>query len=263
MAIPIDRDALERSFARIVETYVDDNDITLDLSKAKKRLVPKLIDAVPSAAFDPLQPFDNGLMFFHANVDEGEVVDLQHDLERVHLNLDSKLPITLFLSSTGGSVYAGLALISTIHDIQRKGRKVNVHVQGVAMSMGSVIVQAADHRSIEPTAFFMLHEVSYGMQGTTADHEEERLFTTSLQDALFYHYSARTGKPIKYYRDKTHKKTWYLTAQEALAEGLVDEIVTAPRFTLPFMGSEKTEKPKRRSRSSTSQSNGVTVPNAK
>ena len=116
------------------------------------------------------------------------------------------MPITLNLSSVGGSVFAGLALIGTIYDLQREGREVNVHVQGMAFSMASVIAQVANRRTIEQSAYFMLHEVSYAMRGSTADHEEEREFSTKLQDTLFWHYSARTGKPISYYRENLREE---------------------------------------------------------
>lgn len=197
-----------------------------------KKLLYELISEVPAAAFDPVQPVDEGVLFYHGTVDEGEVVDFQHDLMRAHLNLPKGIPITLNLSSVGGSVFAGLALISTIYEIQRAGRKVNVHVQGVAMSMGSVIAQVADYRTIEPSAFFMLHEVSYSMRGSTADHDEEMAFSRKLQDALYTHYSARTGKPLSYYQQKLKKNNWYLTATEALEEGLVDAVVPAPQYAL-------------------------------
>jgi ATP-dependent protease ClpP protease subunit len=223
------REALQFEYKQVAERLRRENkdDVT---SEFLEELVPELIDLVPAAAFDDIQPVDEGILFYHGSVDENEVVDFQHDLMRAHLNLSDGIPITLNLSSVGGSVFAGLALISTIYDIQRAGRKVNVHVQGVAMSMGSVIAQVADRRTIEPSAFFMLHEVSYAMRGSTADHEEEREFSTKLQDALYQHYSARTGKPVSYYQGKLKKRNWYLTAQEALDEKLVDEIIEAPFY---------------------------------
>lgn len=227
--IPQNREELAFKFKRIAKSVLKESKDGTDVTVLDK-LIPELIAAVPVAAFDPLQPFDDGILFYHGTVDEGEVVEFQHDLMRAHMNLDTETPITLNLSSVGGSVFAGLAMISTMRDIQRQGRKINVHVQGVAMSMGSVIAQVADYRTIEPSAFFMLHEVSYSMRGSTADHEEERAFTIKLQNALYEHYSLRTGKPVKYYQDKLKKTNWYLTAQEALDEALVDEIKTIPPF---------------------------------
>lgn len=241
--IPMKRRDLAYQFQNIAKKLMRENKDAAT-PEFVDELLSELIQEVPEGGFDPIQPVDEGVLFFHSSVDEDEVVDFQHDLMRAHLNLPKGKPITLNLSSVGGSVFAGLALISTIHDLQRDGRVVNVHVQGVAMSMGSVIAQVADFRSIEPSAFFMLHEVSYAMRGSTADHEEEREFSTKLQDALYLHYSARTGKPVSYYQQKLKKRNWYLTAQEALEEGLVDKISDAPLYSLtqaPF----SVAKPKR------------------
>lgn len=227
--VPANRDELHYKF----------NSINTKLARSHKDagakaygelLVSELVSAVPTAAFDAIQPFDEGILFFHGSVEETEVQDLQHDLVRAHLNLPPGMPILLNLSSTGGSVYAGLALVSTIYDIQRKGRSVNVHIQGVAMSMASVIAQVANHRTIEPSAFFMLHKISYGLRGSTDDHEEELAFTNKLHEAMFSIYSARTGKKPEEYMAKLRKTNLYLDAREALKEGLVDEIIDAPLY---------------------------------
>jgi ATP-dependent protease ClpP protease subunit len=150
------------------------------------------------------------------------------------------MPIRLNLCSTGGSVFAGLGAVSTIFDLQREGRKVNVHVQGLAASMASVIMQAADYRTIESTAHILLHKISYGMRGSADEHQEELEFTNNLHQSMFSIYSARTGKPVSYYFEKLKKTNWFMTAETALAEGLVDEVVPPPRF-LPA----KAEKPKK------------------
>jgi ATP-dependent protease ClpP protease subunit len=238
LVIPNNRKELFFNFERVAKLHaIDDKDgVTPEFLQ---KLLLDLIDEVPAAAFEPTQPFDEGVLFYHGTVDEAEVVDFQHDLMRAHLNLKKGVPITLNLSSVGGSVFAGLALISTIYEIQRAGRKVNVHVQGVAMSMGSVIAQVADFRTIEPSAFFMLHEVSYAMRGSTADHEEEREFSSKLQDALYQHYSARTGRPLSYYQQQLKKRNWYLTAMQALEEKLVDAIVPAPIYGLTVIEKSK------------------------
>jgi ATP-dependent protease ClpP protease subunit len=209
------------------------------------RLVSELISAVPSAAFDAIQPFDEGILFFHSGVEEDQVTDLQHDLLRAHLNLDPETPILLNLSSTGGSVYAGLALVSTIYDIQRRGRKVNVHIQGVAMSMASVIAQVADYRTIEPSAFFMLHKISYGLRGSTDEHEEELAFTNKLHEAMFSIYAARTGKQPSEYMQLLKKQNLYLNAKEALEAKLVDAIIEAPIYKTIIPGQKPAVAPKK------------------
>jgi ATP-dependent protease ClpP protease subunit len=45
---------------------------------------------------------------------------------------------------------------------------------------------------------------------------------------MFQIYSSRTGKNPDYYREKLTEHNWYLSAEEALAEGLVDEVLPPP-----------------------------------
>ncbi len=230
MSGPSTRKELRSLFEQIAERTLEtfrDRDV---VATAYEELLPQLIAAVPLKAYDPLEPADEGMLFFHSEIEEANVVPLQHQLMKTHLNLAPEKPITLFLSSVGGNVYAGLALVSTINSLQRLGRKVHVHIEGVAMSMASVIAQVADQRSMEASAFFMLHEVWYKSSGRVSDHGDERAFQQRLQDTLYSIYSQRTGKSIEYYRKKLYKNDWYLNAEEALREGLVDTITTAPHM---------------------------------
>jgi len=200
----------------------------VDESVTRDAVIADLIEAVPPHAFEPLEPADEGMLFFHSEIEEQHVVPLQQQLLRTHLNLSPGKPVTLFLSSVGGNVFAGLALVSTITSLRRLGREVNVHIEGVAMSMASVIAQVANRRTMEASSFFMLHEVWYRTSGRVSDHSEERAFQERLQDRLYQIYSNRTGKSVEYYRKKLYKTDWYLDADEALREGLVDAVLTAP-----------------------------------
>ncbi|MBV8423861.1 MAG: ATP-dependent Clp protease proteolytic subunit [Candidatus Eremiobacteraeota bacterium] len=200
---------------------------------ARDALSTDLLDIVPRRAFDPIEPSDEGMLFFHSEIEEKHVVPLQQQLIRTHLNLPDQTPITLFLSSVGGNVFAGLALVSTITSLRRSGRTVNVHIEGVAMSMASVIAQVANYRTMEASSFFLLHEVWYRTSGRVSDHGEERAFQERLQDRLYEIYANRTGKSVEYYRKKLYKTDWYLDADEALREGLVDAVLTAPGMAKP------------------------------
>jgi ATP-dependent protease ClpP protease subunit len=200
----------------------------VDDATSRDALVSELLGAVPPHAFEPVEPADEGMLFFHSEIAEQHVVPLQQQLIRTHLNLPAGKPVTLFLSSVGGNVFAGLALVSTITSLRRLGREVNVHIEGVAMSMASVIAQVANNRTMEASSFFLLHEVWYRSSGRVSDHGEERAFQERLQDRLYQIYANRTGKSVEYYRTKLFKTDWYLDADEALREGLVDAVLTAP-----------------------------------
>ena len=221
MSVSTNRAELRVQLEQIVNRVVDD-------ASQRESLVADLMQALPVRTFDPIEPADEGMLFFHSEIEEQHVVPLQQQLLRTHLNLPADKPITLFLSSVGGNVFAGLALVSTITSLRRLGRQVHVHIEGVAMSMASVIAQAANYRTIEASAFFMMHEVWYRSSGRVSDHGEERAFQERLQDTLYGIYAQRTGKSVDYYRKKLYKTDWYLDADEALREGLVDAILTAP-----------------------------------
>lgn len=194
-------------------------------------LAADLIDEVPVEAFEPRDPSEIGIVFYHGDVDEKKVGKCQSALMEAHLNIDKKLPITLYLSSFGGSVFAGLAMVSTIQEIRRNGRKVNCHIQGCAMSMGSLIAQACDLRTIEPQAWFMLHEIRHWLPGVkTAELRDEADFAERLESQTFALYANRTSKPVEYWRKKLHRRDWFLTAEEAVNESLVDEIASTPAY---------------------------------
>jgi ATP-dependent protease ClpP protease subunit len=205
-----------------------------DLESYMSMMLPKIVSAIPAGAFDPLQPFDQGILFYHGDVNESHILEIQHDITRVHLNLAPDKPILINMSSFGGGVHAGNALISTIRDVQRQGRKVNIHVQGTAMSMATIILQEADYRSIESGVHMMIHEVQYGSGGSHTANVTQQKFSERLQTEMFSRYTARTGMPPKYYMDKirANNEVWYLSAEEALAEGLVDEVVRGRAFTV-------------------------------
>jgi ATP-dependent protease ClpP protease subunit len=72
-------------------------------------------------------------------------------------------PITIIMNNIGGDWYHGMAIYDTI---QNCVNPVHVKVYGYAMSMGSIILQACDHRSMAKNARIMLH---YGQSGSN-DH---------------------------------------------------------------------------------------------
>jgi ATP-dependent protease ClpP protease subunit len=195
-------------------------------------IIPLLIEEVPVAAFDPIRPEDRGIIFFQTDVTETSVSGMCNSVFQVHLSLPKGALITLYLSSMGGDIYSGMSLVSTIFEIQRQGRVVNIHVQGCALSMASLVLQAANHRSIDRSAYIMLHELASGFQGKLSDQKDELKNNKRLEQTCLEIYSARTGKPTTYYADKTRKKDWYLTADEALKEKLVDEVKAWPLFSL-------------------------------
>lgn len=195
-----------------------------------KEIVPSLMEDVPSEAFDCRPSWEYGALFMHGEVTEEYMKEMQDEILGTHYNIKPGLPLTLYLSSIGGEAYAGASLFSTIQEVRRAGRKVNCHINGVAMSMGSIIAQACDTRLIEPFAFMMIHEVSDFLWGKTLDMTDQLAFNKKLETTLCGFYATRSGKPLDYWMEKIARRDWYMTAYEAVREGLADKVTPIPKF---------------------------------
>ena len=137
-------------------------------------------------------------------------------------------PITVFINSAGGNVTDGLAIHDAIRHVIRRGIEVKIIVQGMAYSMGSIVLQAASDgkRLAFPHSWIMIHEPAKwaGWQSTTAAAQHlERL--KQMQDQIYKILSSRSGKPLRQIIKDTKRTDFYLDAPAALEYGLIDALV--------------------------------------
>jgi len=141
---------------------------------------------------------------------------------------ESNRPITLYINSAGGNVTDGLAIHDAIRHIISRGIEVTIIVQGMAYSMGSIVLQAASdgRRLAFPHSWIMIHEPAKwaGWQSTTAAAQHlERL--KQMQDQIYKILSSRSGKPLRQIIKDTKRTDFYLDAQKAYEYGLIDKVV--------------------------------------
>ena len=141
---------------------------------------------------------------------------------------DNNRPITLYINSAGGNVTDGLAIHDSIRHVISRGIEVTIVVQGMAYSMGSIVLQAASEgrRLAFPHSWIMIHEPAKwaGWQSTTAAAQHlERL--KQMQDQIYKILSARSGKPLRQIIKDTKRTDFYLDAQKAYEYGLIDKVV--------------------------------------
>ena len=122
----------------------------------------------------------------------------------------------------------GLALHDAVRQIVSSGIEVTIVVQGMAYSMGSVVLQAASEgrRLAFPHSWIMIHEPAKwaGWQSTTAAAQHlERL--KQMQDQIYKILSSRSGKPLRQIIRDTKRTDFYLDAPKALEYGLIDAVV--------------------------------------
>src|SRR5210317_506518 len=143
--------------------------------------------------------------------------------------------IHLYINSPGGSVSAGLAIYDTMQFIKPD---VSTMVLGQAASMGSFLAMAGakDKRFLLPESRTMIHRVSSGTPGTSGSiHVQELEFEDAKRH---YEESQKINKRLTelYVRHNTKGKTYeelfetmkfdtFLTAQEAVDNGLADKVV--------------------------------------
>src|SRR5260221_5695595 len=162
------------------------------------------------------------------------VGDIEKDTARAcierlrELANDNDKPITLYINSAGGNVTDGLAMHDCVGRIISKGIQVTIIVQGMAYSMGSIVLQAASdgQRLAFPHSWIMIHEPAKwaGWQSTTAAAQHlERL--KQMQDQIYRILSTRSGKPLRQIIRDTQRTDFYLDAHKALQYGLIDAIV--------------------------------------
>jgi ATP-dependent Clp protease, protease subunit len=137
-------------------------------------------------------------------------------------------PMALYINSAGGNVTDGLAIHDVIRHIVSRGIEVTIVVQGMAYSMGSIVLQAASDglRFAFPHSWIMIHEPAKwaGWQSTTAAAQHlERL--KQMQDQIYKILSVRSGKPLRQIIKDTKRTDFYLDAESAREYGLIDAVV--------------------------------------
>jgi ATP-dependent Clp protease protease subunit len=141
---------------------------------------------------------------------------------------DSNKPITLYINSAGGNVTDGLAIHDAVREVVSRNIEVTIVVQGMAYSMGSVVLQAAStgRRLSYPHSWIMIHEPAKwaGWQSTSAAAQHlDRL--KQMQAQIYEILANRSGKSLQKIIRDTKRTDFYLDAKKALEYGLIDGIV--------------------------------------
>jgi ATP-dependent Clp protease protease subunit len=144
---------------------------------------------------------------------------------------DSRKPITIYMNTAGGNVTDGLAIHDAMRYLVMQGIQITVIVQGMAYSMGSVVLQAASpgRRLAFPHSWIMIHEPAKwaGWQSTTAAAQHlDRL--KQMQSQIYQILADRSGKPLRQIIRDTKRTDFYLDAVKAREYGLIDEVLGPP-----------------------------------
>ena len=135
---------------------------------------------------------------------------------------DPTKPINMYINSPGGSVSAGMAIYDTMNYIRSDVITICV---GLAASMGAFLLSsgAKGKRYALPNSEIMIHQPLGGAQGQASDIKIQAEHILKTKDKLNRILAKNTGKELSQIVKDTDRDN-YLTADEALEYGLIDQI---------------------------------------
>ena len=138
-------------------------------------------------------------------------------------NQDPDKDIQFYINSPGGSVTAGMAIYDTMQYIKCD---VNTICVGMAASMGAFLLSAGTKgkRMALPNAEIMIHQPSAGTQGQITDMAIHMKRLQTIKDRMNRILAEKTGKSLEEVTEACERDN-FMTAEEALAFGLIDQIV--------------------------------------
>jgi ATP-dependent Clp protease protease subunit len=152
----------------------------------------------------------------------GQIYELNKEDEKK--SIETREPIQLFLNSPGGHVYYGFGLVDCIEASQTP---VHITVQGQAQSMALPILCVGHVRKMSKRSTLMYHEISWETgQEKLRYHKQEAAEGERMQilyDDIILEYTRVMKKTLKSIKDKNQE--WYITPDEALELGFIDEII--------------------------------------
>ena len=137
--------------------------------------------------------------------------------------------IEVQINSPGGDVFDGLAIFNAL---RLHPARIITRVDGLAASAASAIAQAGDHRIMVSSSQMMIHEAWGVCVGPAGDMLDMAALLEQQNTVLAELYAERSGGDVDHLRQLMAAETWF-TAQQAVDEGLADEVLSPSRQDTP------------------------------
>lgn len=132
--------------------------------------------------------------------------------------------LTVRINSGGGDAFEGITIMNLLRN---HPATVNVVVDGLAASAGSLIAMGGDSLAMAPGSQLMIHRALASVYGNVDDMKQTIEILTKLDSSLAAIYQAKAGGVLATWEAAMQLETWY-SAEEALAAGLADHITDPP-----------------------------------
>jgi ATP-dependent Clp protease protease subunit len=139
--------------------------------------------------------------------------------------------ISVYINTPGGSVTSGLAIYDTVQFVKCD---VATYCVGQATSMGALLLASGTKgkRYALPNSRIMIHQPWGGVQGAASDISIQAKEILRLRDALEHVLAKHTGQSLEKIK-KDSDRDYFMSAEEAKAYGLIDEVIAAKEIKIP------------------------------
>lgn len=165
-------------------------------------------------------------LFISTNICQETVDDairhiMQINREDMGIAIKDRKPIILYVTSNGGDVDAGFALVDVILSSETPVYVIN---QGYQYSMGFLIGLAGHKRFAMPHSKFLMHDGSQFVYNSGAKAQDQMEFNKKQEERIKQYVLSRTKITSEMY-DSQMRKEWYMFVDEAKALGVTDYII--------------------------------------
>jgi len=129
--------------------------------------------------------------------------------------------IIVRINSGGGSMVEGFGIFSALFNAREKGVNIVVSIEGLAASMAGMIAMVGNHIKMLDFGLLMIHDPNIDKEVTP----EVQVVLDKFKDSAIIMMANRTGKSKHEISELMSVETW-LNADEALADGFINEIVS-------------------------------------
>jgi ATP-dependent Clp endopeptidase proteolytic subunit ClpP len=152
-------------------------------------------------------------------------VDARMSIGEVVCSADNALEsVEVEINSPGGSVFEGNRIYNALRSMSARGVEITTTVNGLAASMGSVILMAGDKRNMTKGSRVMIHEASTIAWGDARALRKNAELLEGISSEIAGIYAERTGGDPKSIRQLMLAETW-MTAEDAKANGFIHSII--------------------------------------
>ena len=174
-----------------------------------------------------VESHDNVIMFYgEVNEENAKSLNkalrkMDKDLQVVKVKYGVEVPIKLYISSYGGSIFAGFSTVDAIKSISTP---VHTYIDGAAASAATLISVVGEKRFIHRNSYMLIHQLSSVMWGKYEEFKDQMENLDLLMDRIKEIYKEHCSVPKKEL-DEILKHDLWLDSAKCVKWALVDEIV--------------------------------------